>query len=188
MKRHTVKGSVERKVLEYLALHPDKLIKPMSKVLGKDYKSVHNAVENLEKKMYLEKGKLIETRGGKFTSYKLTPKGIACVLAMGRVDPIKVYENYTEPQERNSELVEFMKKFRVSFGDSLFRNSVRAAGAMHLDVAETQSLQDFPLYLAVAIGLVMEQVSPKEKDRIVKAVKNFPRLREIWQELTKTFG
>ncbi|MCK4478432.1 hypothetical protein KAU88_07910 [Candidatus Bathyarchaeota archaeon] len=73
----------QHSILELLAGSPDLLIKPMSKRLAKDYKSINEAVHSLEERNYITGIVIKKTRRGLIKEYRLTEKGMAYAMAYG---------------------------------------------------------------------------------------------------------
>jgi Skp family chaperone for outer membrane proteins len=84
-KHHTVKppiGKIQMKTLEYIALNPNTLIKPISTTLDIDYKTVNSAVHTLTEKGYIELGEKVKTvKEAFYDSYKIANLGVYFLMA-----------------------------------------------------------------------------------------------------------
>jgi len=102
MKKYHTIGRVQELILKYLFSHPDSFIQHIQKGIEKmartkkDYKTVHTAIKNLEKKglIYCEVKKKTKRRKIENT-YRLTEKGFVWVLANGLADISRMSEVYT---------------------------------------------------------------------------------------------
>jgi DNA-binding MarR family transcriptional regulator len=98
-KLHRELGNVEARILGQLYDKPDQLIQWVQKALGKDYKTVHEAVKRLAVKGYLESARTeVTERGNTERTYRLSEKGLAYVLAYGLRNFTKIREPYIETE------------------------------------------------------------------------------------------
>lgn len=140
-KSHKELGNVEIQILGSLYDEPDQFIRSVKKGLGKDYKTVWEAVTRLVTKGYVESVKTeVTKRGNTEKVYRLSDKGLAYVLAYG----IRNVKNVKEPYE----MVQFIKPIKV------IMNSVSPK------VADRLVHKGFKLYLSILEE--NEKVTPEE--------------------------
>jgi len=168
-------GSVQLRVLEYLAENPNSLIKPISRAIRKDYKSTYEAVKRLKAKGYITDASVkANNKGVGFPSYRLTGKGIAYLMRHGRPETsMKAFENYCKEA---SPLYEMYSQLKQHVSQKIIIKLLKATGEGIIKfgnkVRQIDNLQRILLTFTSSL-------TPKESIQLRKATKKIPALRKL---------
>jgi len=167
-------GKVQLEVLEYVGQHPNTLILPISKALGKDRKNINENIHILKKKGYIEKGENVESeKGAPYPSYHLTLKGAAYVYAYSenKKAVLVTVKNVEETYETYSLFKHLINILPSTIGLKL----IHEAGRAQLSYGE--NFWDEQNFTQVLL-LLRTKLSNSEMRELKRAVKNIPELKE----------
>ncbi|MCW4044763.1 MAG: BlaI/MecI/CopY family transcriptional regulator [Candidatus Bathyarchaeota archaeon] len=118
---------IEKEIIEYLSLNPNQNTQQIQRGLvkaDKNYPTVKNALERLEKKNYVEthKGKSKKNLTIKF--YKLSPRGVSIALGLNREENLmRTLANYKDAAEAFSLLKQFANYLDTQLSIKLLRQA-----------------------------------------------------------------
>lgn len=181
-KHHTV-GRAEKSVLKYLAKHPDQYIKPMSIKIGRDYKTIHEAVKRLQEKELIESFPKKNIKGVKYDAYRLTVSGVSYVLANTDINQTKIMDNYQDTVN----LFQPYTRLRKTIDKSLMNDALKTVGKIHYTFGPNPSPEKTAV-TALNIQALYGSISPERKKEMLKAIHEDKELSEALNQVAKSLG
>jgi hypothetical protein len=171
VENHTVTTKLENKIIQYVAVNPDKLKLQINTALKGDYKNVSVSIDKMITKGLLKKGALVKSeKGAEYNGYRLGENGVYFAI-MYNCDLDKLLSNYPE----NMILQEYHRLNNLAFDKKLISKIVRKATQLALinqDLTEEKVTNDSDFLVDMAFGMIKFYNNlPKTEKGAVKNLK-----------------
>jgi len=172
------KATNQHLVLEYLAETPNSLIKPIARKIGKDYKSINNAVHTLKERGFIEEGQKKKTKGGTFQSYRLSEKGMAYIMVHG--DEKILHQSLVKYEKHLPDYIEYLQLANLLSHKTMVK-LLRLAGKATLDHGRVSKTEDWLSLL----GIGWASFTSSERRELRRAAHRIKSVKEGIQKAAK---